>query len=70
MIWETASSTFLFFVGVVGYCVQYSVYPFEQTQAGIEDDDEVGETSPLNVRSADGGKFMEEFFDQVKTDNL
>jgi hypothetical protein len=37
----------------------------QQAQAGIEDDEDVGETSPLNVRSADGGKFMEEFFDQV-----
>jgi len=36
-----------------------------QAQTGVEDDEEVGETSPLNVR-ADGGKFMEEFFDQVR----
>ena len=36
-----------------------------KAQTGIEDDEDVGETSPLNVR-ADGGKFMEEFFDQVK----
>lgn len=39
-------------------------YNCVQAQTGLEDDEEVGETSPLNVR-ADGGKFMEEFFDQV-----
>lgn len=33
-------------------------------QAQSEDDDEVGENVPINM-VVDGGKFMEEFFEQV-----
>lgn len=33
-------------------------------QAQSEDDDEAGENVPMNI-TADGGKFMEEFFEQV-----
>lgn len=33
-------------------------------QAQSEDDDEAGENVPMNI-TVDGGKFMEEFFEQV-----